>query len=59
MDILSKTTGTLGFYNESLVSTEAGSFFDDTMVSMFLGDMSSQEGFQKIEDFYKDNVWNN
>ena len=59
MDILSKATGTLGFYNESLVSTEAGSFFDDTMFSMFLGDMSSQEGFQKIEDFYKDNVWNN
>lgn len=58
MDVLSKTTGTLGFYNESLASTEAGSFFDDQMVSMFLGDLTVEEAFQKVEDFYKENVWN-
>jgi raffinose/stachyose/melibiose transport system substrate-binding protein len=57
-DILKTTTGTFGFYNESLVSVEAGDVFDNAMVDLFLGDVNSQEAFQKVQDFYVDNVWN-
>ena len=56
MEIFSNATGTLGFYNESLVSTEAGSVFDDTMVSLYLGDYTVEEAFQEIEDWYEANV---
>ena len=55
MDIFKNASSTFGFYNESLATTEAGSFFDDTMVSMYLGDYSPEEAFQKIEDWYQDN----
>ena len=58
MDIFAKATGTFGFYNESLASTEAGSTFDDAMVSIYLGNNSVEDGLQIIEDFYKENVWN-
>ncbi len=58
MDIFSKTTGTFGFYNESLDSVEAGSTFDDAMVSIYLGNSTVEEGLQIVEDFYKENVWN-
>ncbi len=54
MDIFENATSTFGFYNESLPTTEAGSFFDDQMVSMYLGDMTPEEAFQAIEDFYAD-----
>ena len=57
MDIFSNASGTFGFYNESLASTEAGSFFDDQFVSMYLGQSTVDEGLQAIEDFYKENVW--
>ena len=43
MDVFSGAKGTFGFYNESMPSTEAGAFFDDEMVSVFL------------EDFYESN----
>lgn len=56
MDVFENATGTLGFYNESLVSTEAGDVFDDTMVSLYLGDYTVEEAFQEIEDWYADNV---
>ena len=56
MDILANTTGTLGFYNESLASTEAGSAFDDAMVAVYLGDLTVEEGFQQVQDFYDENV---
>ena len=57
MDIFSNASGTFGFYNESLASTEAGSFFDDQFVSMYLGQSTVDEGLQAIEDFYTENVW--
>jgi raffinose/stachyose/melibiose transport system substrate-binding protein len=55
MDVFSGATGTFGFYNESMPSTEAGSFFDDTMVSVFLGDMSPADAATELEDFYESN----
>lgn len=57
MDVFSNASSTFGFYNESLASTEAGSTFDDAMVSIYLG-TPVEEGLQTIEDFYVNNVWN-
>ena len=56
MDIFKNASGTFGFLNESLKTTEAGSFFDDQMVSIYLGSMTPEEGFQAIEDFYVENI---
>ena len=56
MDVFSNASSTFGFYNESLASTEAGSTFDDAMVSIYLG-APVEEGLQTIEDFYVNNVW--
>ena len=56
MEIFENATGTFGFYNESLPSTEAGAFFDDQMVSMYLGKVTPEEAFQAIEDWYVENV---
>lgn len=56
MDVFSNAGSTFGFYNESLRTTEAGSTFDDAMVSIYLG-TPVEEGLQVIEDFYKDNIW--
>ncbi len=53
MDIFQNASGTFGFYNESLATTEAGAFFDDQMVSIFLGDATPEEAFQNIEDWYE------
>lgn len=53
MDIFQNASGTFGFYNESLASTEAGAFFDDQMVSMYLGDATPEEALQNIEDWYE------
>lgn len=58
MDMMETVTGTLGFYNESLFSVEAGDLFDNAMVDIFLGNATSKEAFQKMQDFYEDNVWN-
>ena len=55
MDVFSNATGTFGFYNESMPSTEAGAFFDDSMVSVFLGDMTPEEAATGMEDFYASN----
>ncbi len=57
-DILAKSTGTLGFYNESLASVEAGDCFDNSMVDLFLGNKTSEQAFQAVEDFYEKNVYN-
>jgi raffinose/stachyose/melibiose transport system substrate-binding protein len=57
MDILAKSTGTLGFYNESLASVEAGDVFDNAMVDIYLGNTSVEDGFQSVQDFYTENVW--
>lgn len=55
MDVFSGAEGTFGFYNESMPSTEAGAYFDDTMVSVFLGDMTPAEAAADMETFYADN----
>lgn len=57
-DILKETTGTFGFYNESLASVEAGDEFDNAMVDIFLGNATPEEAFQKVQDFYDKNVRN-
>ena len=56
MEIFKNATGTFGFYNESLASTEAGAYFDDQMVAMSLGKMTPEEAFQAVEDWYAENV---
>ena len=56
-EILSNMTGTFGFYNESLASVEAGDVFDNAMVDIYLGNVTPEEGFQRVQDFYEDNVW--
>lgn len=56
-DIMQNVTGTLGFYNESLDSVEAGDCFDNAMVDIFLGNQTPEEAFQTVEDFYNENVW--
>lgn len=55
--ILSTTTGTLGFYNESLVSVEAGDTFDNNMVDIYLGNATPEKAFQNVEAYYEKNVW--
>ena len=56
MDVFSNAKSTFGFYNESMASTEAGSTFDDAMVSIYLG-TPVEEGLQTVEDLYQTNVW--
>lgn len=55
MDVFGGAKGTFGFYNESMPSTEAGSYFDDTMVSVFLGDLTPAQAATELEDFYASN----
>lgn len=55
MDVFGGAKGTFGFYNESMPSTEAGAYFDDTMVSVFLGDMTPAEAATDMEEFYAGN----
>ncbi len=57
MDVFGSAKSTFGFYNESMPSTEAGSTFDDAMVSIYLG-TPVEEGLQTVEDFYATNFWN-
>lgn len=58
-DILdNKTTGTLGFYNESFTTVEAGSFFDDCMVEVVLGVSTPEEALKKCDDWFAENIWN-
>ena len=55
MEIFGNATGTFGFYNESLVSSDAGSEFDNQMVSIFQQEKTPEEAFQAVEDWYVDN----
>jgi len=55
MAIFSAATATFGFYNESLVSSDAGSFFDNQMVAIFQKEKTPEEAFQAIEDWYVEN----
>ncbi len=56
-DIMAQATGTLGFYNESLDSVEAGDCFDNAMVDVFLGNAEPADALQSVQDFYESNVW--
>lgn len=55
-DILTNMTGTLGFYNESLASVEAGDAFDNAMVDIYLGNATPEDAFARVQDFYEENV---
>jgi raffinose/stachyose/melibiose transport system substrate-binding protein len=55
MDVFGKAKGTFGFYNESLPTTETGAHFDDTMVAVFLGDMTPADAAKDMEEYYKAN----
>ena len=55
MDIFTKASGTFGFYNESLVSSDAGSYFDNQMVAIFQQEKTPEEAFQAVEDWYAEN----
>jgi len=56
-EIMASATGTLGFYNESLASVEAGDCFDNAMVDIFLGNQTPEEAFGTVQTFYEENVW--
>lgn len=56
-EILAKSTGTLGFYNESFATVEAGDCFDNAMVSLFMGQINSEQAFQTVEDFFEKNIY--
>jgi raffinose/stachyose/melibiose transport system substrate-binding protein len=55
-DILKNMTGTLGFYNESLASVEAGDTFDNAMVDVYLGNATPEQAFEKVQEFYDTKV---
>ena len=55
MEIFGNATGTFGFYNESLVSSDAGSYFDNQMVAIFQQEKTPEEAFQAVEDWYVEN----
>lgn len=57
LDVFSNAPSTFGFYNESLSTTEAGSTFDDAMVSIYLGQSTVEQGLQTIQDFYEMEIW--
>ena len=58
MDILGSTNGTLGFYNESFATSEAGAEFDNQMVAIYLGDVTVEQGFENVQKFFEEEVWN-
>ena len=55
MEIFENATATFGFYNESLVSSDAGSYFDNQMVAIFQQEKTPEEAFQAVEDWYVEN----
>ena len=56
-DILASTTGTFGFYNESLGTVEAGDTFDNAMVEVFLGTATPEEAFAKVQAYFEENMY--
>lgn len=55
MDVFGSAKGTFGFYNESMPSAEAGEHFNDTMVAVFLGDMTAADAAKDMEEYYNAN----
>lgn len=56
MDVFKNASATFGFYNESLVDTEAGSTFDNCFVEIFKGE-DPATALDPIQDYYEMNVW--
>jgi raffinose/stachyose/melibiose transport system substrate-binding protein len=56
-NILKNIKGSIGFYNEQVYNTEAGDLFDNTMVSVAMGDMTPEDGQKALEDWYTANAW--
>jgi raffinose/stachyose/melibiose transport system substrate-binding protein len=56
-NILKNIKGSIGFYNEHVYNTEAGDLFDNTMVSVAMGDMTPADGQKTMEDWYAANAW--
>ena len=54
MKIFGNASATFGFYNESLVSSDAGSYFDDQMVAIFQKEKTPEEAFQAVQDWYQE-----
>ncbi|MCR5020177.1 extracellular solute-binding protein [Ruminococcus sp.] len=55
MDVFSNATGTFGFYNESMPTTETGAHFDDTMVAVFQGSITPADAAKDMEEYYAAN----
>ena len=56
MDVFKNASSTFGFYNESLVDTEAGSTFDNCFVEIFKGE-DPATALDPIQEYYEMNVW--
>ncbi len=56
MDVFKSASATFGFYNESLVDSEAGSTFDSCFVEIFKG-ADPEEALNPIQEYYESNVW--
>ena len=56
MDVFKGASSTFGFYNESLVDTEAGSTFDNCFVDIFTG-TDPEVALDPIQEYYEENVW--
>jgi len=56
MDVFKNASSTFGFYNESLVDTEAGSTFDNCFVDIFTG-TDPETALDPIQEYYEENVW--
>ena len=56
MNVFKSANATFGFYNESLVDSEAGSTFDSCFVEIFKG-ADPASALDPIQKYYEDNVW--
>ena len=56
MNVFKSANATFGFYNESLVDSEAGSTFDSCFVDIFKGN-DPATALDPIQKYYEDNVW--
>ncbi len=56
-DAMQNATGTLGFYDESFATQEAGGMFNDTTVAIMLGDKTVEEGLEELQTYFEDSVY--
>ncbi|MCQ2982310.1 MAG: extracellular solute-binding protein [Treponemataceae bacterium] len=57
LDVMGKANKQFGFYNESLATVEAGSTFDNFMVSIFMKQMTPAEAFKGMQEYYESEVY--